>query len=147
MVKKRIGKKCRGLATVEMALVLPLLLLVSLGAIRYGHLFLIAQQITNAARNGARTAIRVGATNTDVTTTVDAYMSAAGIPTGQYTLTLTPGNVSAPPTGSVQAGDSVTVRITVPSANVDVLHVPLFTNFEPANWSLGATVTMAKEGF
>jgi Flp pilus assembly protein TadG len=143
MVKERIMKKSRhGLATVEMALVLPLLLLVTLGAIRYGHLFLIAQQITNAARNGARTAIRVDATNVSVQTTVDAYMTAAGIPAGQYTLMLTPADVTTP-----TAGASVTVRITVPSANVDVLHVPLFTNFEPANWNLGATVTMAKEGF
>lgn len=141
MVKERIRKQLSGLAAVEMALVLPLLLLVSLGAIRYGHLFLIAQGITNAARNGARVAIRAGAQNDDVTATVEAYMTAARIPSG-YTLTLTPPDVTTP-----EAGDSVIVRITVPAANVSVLHVPLFTNFEPENWNLGATVTMAKEGF
>ena len=141
MVKEWKTKKFRGLATVEMALVLPLLLLVTLGAIRYGHLFLIAQQITNAARNGARVAIRANNPNADadVRATVLQYMTAAGIPAGQYTLTF-------PDPTTLPLGAPVTVTITVPSANVDVLHVPLFTNFEPANWSLGATVTMAKEG-
>ena len=140
---KALKKKARGLATVEMAIVLPLLLLVTMGAIRYGHLFLIAQEVTNATRNGARRAIVPDATNADVEGIVRELMSAAGLDEGDYTLTL-PGDVH-----SIPMGQSVTVQITVPVANVDVLHVPLFTNLEPnnGNWILGATVTMAKEGF
>jgi len=141
MVKKLIRKKFSGLAVVEAALVLPLLLLVSLGAIKYGHLFLKAQQITNAARNGARTAIRVDADNDIVIAQVDSLMGAAGMPI--YTLTLTPGNVSSQADPPVIKGQSVTVQIVVLAENVDILRVPLFPNPD----QLGARVAMVKEGF
>ena len=42
---------------VEAAIVFPILLMLTLGAIEYGWLFLNAQQVTNAARQGARIAI------------------------------------------------------------------------------------------
>jgi Flp pilus assembly protein TadG len=113
--------------------------MLTLGAIRYGHLFLKAQQITNAARHGARTAIRPDATTTDVETEVANLMTAAGMGASGYDTNLT--DVSP------GVGQSVTVRITVPAANIDIMHVPLFTDLEPADWNLGATVTMAKEGF
>jgi Flp pilus assembly protein TadG len=44
----------RGVAAVEFALVLPLLLVVVLGAIDWGWYFFIDQLVTNAAREGAR---------------------------------------------------------------------------------------------
>ncbi len=130
------------MSTVEFALVLPLLLLLLLGAIRYGHLFLKAQQITNAARHGARTAVRPDASVAGVLAAIDGLMTVAGMGDSDYSVTFTPADVAAP-----ELGESVTVRITVPCANIDVLHVPLFTDLEPDNWNLGATVTMAKEGF
>lgn len=142
MVRRRRRIKRSGVSTVEFALVLPLLLLLTLGAIRYGHLFLKAQQITNAARHGARTAVRPDASPAGVLGAVDNLMTVAGMGESNYNVTLTPADVTAP-----QMGESVTVRVTVPCANIDVLHVPLFTDLEPDNWSLGATVTMAKEGF
>jgi hypothetical protein len=42
-------------------------------------------------------------------------------------------------------GDSITVTITVPAEDVDILPMALF-NFEPDDWNLGASVTMCKEG-
>jgi Flp pilus assembly protein TadG len=134
--------RCRGVSTVEFALVLPLLLVLTLGAIRYGHLFLKAQQITNAARHGARTAVRSDASVDAVLAEVDGLMTAANMGASGYSVTLTPTDVAAP-----GMGESVTVQITVPCANIDVLHVPLFTDLEPENWNLGAKVTMAKESF
>lgn len=142
MLRRRTRIKRSGVSTVEFALVLPLLLLLTLGAIRYGHLFLKAQQITNAARHGARTAVRPDASAAGVLGAVDNLMTVAGMGESNYNVTLTPADITAS-----QMGESVTVQITVPCANIDVLHVPLFTDLEPENWSLGATVTMAKEGF
>ncbi len=143
MVRKPIRKKFSGLAILETALVLPLLLLVSLGAIKYGHLFLKAQQITNAARNGARTAIRPDANNANVEDAVEALMDAGGMPLEQcgYILTLTPDDVHR--LAGVNVGQSIEVRIVVDANAVGVLNVPLFPN--PGR--LGASVTMAKEGF
>ena len=50
----RLKARQSGLATIEMAMVLPLLMLLTLGVIEYGWMFLKSQQITNAARQGAR---------------------------------------------------------------------------------------------
>ncbi len=44
----------RGVAAVEFALVLPLLLLLILGSIDWGFFFYVDQVVTNAAREGAR---------------------------------------------------------------------------------------------
>ena len=40
-------------------------------------------------------------------------------------------------------GSAVTVEVSVPSANIDIMNVPLF----PDVGDIGASVTMAKEGF
>jgi Flp pilus assembly protein TadG len=50
--RRRDGQ--RGVAAVEFALVLPLLLTIVLGAIDWGWFFFIDQLVTNAAREGAR---------------------------------------------------------------------------------------------
>jgi Flp pilus assembly protein TadG len=143
MVKKGRNTRYRGVSIVEFALVLPLLLMLTLGAIRYGYLFLKAQQITNAARQGARIACRPDGPTTDdgVRAVVAPLISQARINIDHCDVTLTLNNNPEP------EGDSVAVRITVPAANVDIMHVPLFTDLEPDDWKLGATVTMAKEGF
>ena len=142
MVRTKKQTRYRGLAAVEVALVFPLLLLLTLGGIRYGWLFLKAQQITNAARHGARIAILPGVTvNDDVLPAIQSLMESAGINSGDYSVTISPADFP-----SAAAGDTVTIQVTVPCANIDIMHVPLFTNLEPANWNLGASVTMAKEG-
>lgn len=124
-----------GTTTVEAAIVLPLLMLVTFGALKYGWLFLKSQQITNAARQAARLAIRPGDRTTEVTSDVIEKMNEANI--SGYTLTLDPGNANP------AVGAPVTVTINVPIGEVDILPMP---GFIPAPPSLGATITMCKEG-
>jgi Flp pilus assembly protein TadG len=124
-----------GTTTVEAAIVLPIVLLVTFGALKYGWLFLKSQQITNATRQAARLAIRPGERTAEVTTDITTQMDAANI--SGYTVTLTPGDVNP------AVGEQITVQITVPIANVDILPMP---GFIPAPESLSATVTMSKEG-
>ena len=52
-IKRQLHRR-DGLAVVEMAIVLPLLILLTFGMIEYGWLFLRSQEISNAARQGAR---------------------------------------------------------------------------------------------
>ncbi|MFN4358533.1 TadE/TadG family type IV pilus assembly protein [Sphingopyxis alaskensis] len=47
----------RGAAIVEMALVLPLLLALLMGILVYGHYFMLAHMVQQAANDGARAAI------------------------------------------------------------------------------------------
>jgi hypothetical protein len=135
--RKRI--RYRGLASVEAAIVFPLLLLLSLGVIKYGWMFLKVQQITNAARVGARIAIRPDATIEDhILPAIDALMTSAGMGDSGYQVTISPSSLDG-----LSVGDPIDVTITVLFANVDIMDVPLF----PQGGNLGASVTMAREGF
>lgn len=139
----RLKKNRRGAAAVEVALVLPLLLLLTMGAIRYGWLFLKAQQITNAARAGARIAILPDVTiNDDVLPAIADLMNAVGI-TGYNVSVILPDGVSW---DALAPGEAVTVQVSVPCSNIDIMHVPLLTDLEPDEWDLVTAVTMAKEG-
>ena len=150
MKRRRRKVSRRGAAAVEVALVLPVLLLVTFGAIRYGWFFLKLQQITNAARYGARVAIRADASNQDVLDAISTLLGAYGanILDANEALPVTfmvNGVSSGDITPATDMGDSITVTITVPAADVDILPMALF-NFEPDGWNLRASVTMAKEG-
>ena len=72
---KRIRSE-RGVALIETALTLPLLLLVTIGAVEFGRAYQTWQVLTNAAREGARIAVLPGVTDAAVQARVTAYMVA-----------------------------------------------------------------------
>ena len=126
-----------GLATVELAILLPVLLTLTFGMIEYGWLFLKAQEVTNAAREGARAAIIPSATNTTVQAAVGNLMTSAGLGGSGYSVTLSPTDVS-----SVQPGSQVSVTIVVPGAGISPVSIPLI----PMPGSISAAAAMTKEG-
>ena len=136
MVRK-LKKNRRGAAAVEMAIVLPLLLMLTLGGIKYGWLFLKAQQITNAARHGARIGIREGATIQDAKDAIFIVMDSAGmgdIYTDQITQT-----------DAVEPGllPTLKVNVIVDCCDIDIMIIP---GMLPTPEKLIGTITMAKEG-
>ena len=139
MITKSTHQKIRykGTATVEAALIFPLLLVLVFGVIEYGWMFLKAHQITNAARSGCRIAIRPYATTQDVIDKVTALMATAGI-TGE-TVTTNPTDITLE---NVGVGGTVEVEITVPWVNMAIINL----SFLPKPTNLRASVTMAKEG-
>jgi hypothetical protein len=93
----------RGAELVEFALVFPLLLLVMLGIMDFGFLFQRYEVITAAAREGARIAILPGYSDGDVTTRVNAYLTAGGL--------TQPATVAVGPTQTVSLGSQcISVR-------------------------------------
>jgi len=155
IVRTRKKIRYRGLATVEVALVLPMLFLITMGAIRYGWLFLKTQQITNAARIGARIAIRPDAINDDVYDAIDNLFAPERAQISGYTVTFFETRevdgvldlVEIDDISGLEMGVPITVKVTVPCSNVDIMHIKMFTGLEPDDWDLGASTTMAKEGF
>jgi len=125
----------RGITAVETAVVFPILVLLTLGAIEYGWMFLKAHQMTNAARNAVRVAVLPNANNGQVATVISDLMTSAQI--SGYNVTITPGDVT-----SVDTGDTIKVNLSVPWENVAIMNIPLLP--KPAN--IKASVTMAKEG-
>lgn len=62
-MKTKDRKSERGSVVIELALVMPLLMLLFMGIAEFGRIFMIQQMLINAAREGAR----VGAINLDDT--------------------------------------------------------------------------------
>jgi Flp pilus assembly protein TadG len=124
----------RGAAMVEMAIVVPLLLLLTLGLIEYGWVFLRVSQINQAARHGVRTAVRPDATATNVQAAVASMMNDFGLGSSGYTLTYT--NLAVP------VGQPVTVHISVNYSQLTLTG----SSFVPLPDRVQGRGTMAKEG-
>ena len=137
MVKAKQKSRYRGAAIVEAAVVFPLIFLLTFGVIEYGWLFLKAQQITNASRQGARIAIRADATGQQVLNAISVLMTDAGMAGSGYEVIISPADIS-----SLSVGAPLEVRITVPCANIAIINIPLL----PKPENLSVAVAMAKEG-
>ena len=68
-----------GAATVEFAIIAPLLFMLVMGLFEFGRMMMVQEILTNGAREGARKAALPGATSSDVTGVVNTYLSATGI--------------------------------------------------------------------
>jgi Flp pilus assembly protein TadG len=129
----------RGAELIEMALVLPLLLLVIVGIIDFGFLFARYEVLTNAAREGARIAVLPGYAAADVNSRVCAYLTTGGVPTT--------GCNAPPPTNPVITVSNTT--IVVPGTDIDaksvtVVYTHNFMFIGPIIGMMGGTWTNAK---
>jgi Flp pilus assembly protein TadG len=102
-----------GGAVVEFAVVVPLLLMFILGTIEVGRFMMVQEIVVNAAREGARRGVIIGATDNDVQTIIDNYLSSSTI--SGHTRSVTPGLATA------KSGDLITVRVSVPYQNISWL--------------------------
>jgi Flp pilus assembly protein TadG len=117
----------RGAAVVEMALVLPIFLMVVLGIIEFGRAMWVSNMVTNSAREGARMAILDGSSNTEVRTAVQDFLTTSlGVNAADITTTITivpaegnpnPGNESA----NAGSRDLITVEVSLPFDQVSLI--------------------------
>ena len=129
--RKRASRKGKhGMALVELAIVIMLIMIVTFGAMEYGWLFFQMHQINNASRAGAREGVLPDSSNGAVGQVVAEALGQT--PDG---LAIEPGDVSA-----LDAGDLV--RVTVTLNYVPLVGLP----FLPTPNELQASVAMAKEG-
>jgi Flp pilus assembly protein TadG len=133
LIKHRNNRRS-GAALVEMAIVLPILCLLTLGLMEYGWIFLKVAQINQAARHGVRTAVRPDATNQNVEDAVKAMMTQAGIKQADYTLTYTD--------IAVAVEEPITVHINVNYAKLNLTG----TSLVPLPDKVQGRAVMAKEG-
>ncbi len=125
--KRPANERRRGAALVEMAFVLPVFMLVTLGIIEFGRAMMVGQLVTNAAREGARLGIIDGNTNADVTASIQSFLQeSAGIQAADLTIgiTVTPETGNPDPgneVGSALPKDLVTVYVAVPFDKVSYI--------------------------
>jgi Flp pilus assembly protein TadG len=88
MIRKLpVRDRRRAAAAVEMAMVLPPILILLLGIWEVGRMVEIQQILANAAREGARQASTGQLTNQQVEQVVVQYLNAAGVPTTHVNVT------------------------------------------------------------
>jgi len=131
----RRGLNRVGAAATEFAIVAPLFILLVIGMIELGRGLMVQQVLINASRVGARQAITLGATSSEVQSAVTDYAQSVAVP--GVSVSVSPDPAAAP------AGTMISVETTVPYSDVSWL---------PAPWFLGGTTltaesTMRKEGF
>ena len=88
MRQSRMVRGEQGQALVEVALVLPVLLILMLGILEFGRAWYTKQVVTDAAREGARLAVVLDNTVTqdDVKAAIATSLSRAGIPGAATTI-------------------------------------------------------------
>jgi Flp pilus assembly protein TadG len=130
-------RRYRGAATVEAAIVIMPLIMIMLGVMGFGYIFLQVEKITTAARIGARVGAAYNATPEQVQTSVDNFLIAQKASyTGPTIDTgIDPG-----------VGNPVTVSVT--GTNLDPLNLRncLFMGTQLFPTTMTVSVTMAKEG-
>ncbi len=109
-----------GVAAVEMVILFPVLVLLVVGLVEFGHLWYVRQTLTNASREGARAAViyppaahlptRAAWATTEAQTAVSNYLENYSEITN---LTCPPAHVVFP--NGTNAGDPVIVTVTSPS--------------------------------
>lgn len=137
MFKTRRRNRARsGLATVECALSLPVLLTFTIATMDVCSAIFLKEAITIAAYEGARAGAEQGATNSIATSRVKSLLD-------QRTITYNNANVvtiSSPGFDTAPALTHVTVTVTVPCANNLISPAKLFMNR-----NLTASVTVRKQ--
>lgn len=105
----RRGTCERGAALIEVALTLPLLLIVAVGIFEFGRAYQTQQVLTNAAREGARVAVLPNQEANAAQTRVNTYLTAGQLPNaGSATVTVTATQISLG--GTTTPGSRVTVN-------------------------------------
>ena len=107
---RKATKLNRGVATVELAFVLPVMLILVLGTIEVCQRIFLRQSAVLVAYEGARLAARSTSSNTDITTRCQTLLTQRRVIDG--TVVVTPDDVLSKPPGT-----QVQVRITVPWAS------------------------------
>ena len=111
-----LKRKRHGLEVLEMATVMPVVMLLIFGFMEMAQMGMSYQLVTNAAFQGCRVAVINGYTQSDVITTAGNILSGGGIKSGNFTLVTNPANVT-----TSHLGDQVTVTISVPFRQVSWL--------------------------
>ena len=116
----RRGKRRRGAAAVEFALVATVFFMFVFGIFEIGRLVMLRQIMGEACRQGARRAILENASETAVVDQVTAKLSSNSIPGATVTINWD-NKTTQPNMANLGFQDPVTVRATVPYSNVSWL--------------------------
>ncbi len=110
------------MAAVELAVILPVFLLVVIGIIEFGRGMMVEQLLANCARMGARQAILAGKTNSDIENVVQDFFQKTCNATADITISVN--GVANANISTAQRGDLCEVAVSVQFSQVSFLPTP-----------------------
>jgi Flp pilus assembly protein TadG len=126
-VPQRAGKR-RGVAAVEMAVLAPVLVFLTIGMLEMARAMMVKETLTDAARKGCRTGILPNSTNDEVTADVNAVLTSNNITASYATMQILINGAPADVSSAVR-NDKISVKVSIPVSQVAWI-TPLFL---PAN--------------
>ena len=134
--RSRKHRKRSGVAAVEFAVVLPVLIALTLGTMDVCSMMFLKETAVLAAYEGARRGVGRGHTNADVTARVTEFLDERGViyNTGSVVV------IGGPGFGAAETLENVTVTVSVPTAGNLLVPSQMFGDL-----SVSASVTMRKE--
>jgi TadE-like protein len=131
--KRSAGHKRRGVAAVEFAVCLPVLVLLVFGAIEASSFIFLKQSLNVSAYEGIREATKLASNNTIARDRAENILSSRGV--NNFNVDF-PNGESA----NILRGDEVVIEVSAPTST----NSPLLGQFIP-NRTLTARVVMTKE--
>lgn len=128
----KLAKECKGQAMVELALILPILLLLIFGIVEFGRIFSTQLIVTSSAREAARKAA-VGAS--DMESILSAENTASVLDSTKMLLTISPGESAR------SRGQEVTVHIEYPVK----IYAPIISSLVGDPYTVSGEATMRVE--
>jgi Flp pilus assembly protein TadG len=113
-----------GIAALEMAIIAPILVFVTLGMLELARGMMVKETLTDAARKGCRAGILASGTNAAVIADINTVLTNNSIPTADVTITIMVNGVVADVSTSTP-GSQISVKVAVPIADVAWV-TPLF---------------------
>ena len=120
-------KSRRAAAAVEFALLAPFLFLLATGTFELARGIMVRQVLTDAVRKACRNGALPGRANTDITQDVNDILSDNAVPASAATITILV-NGTAVDASTAQAGQSISVKASVPFNRVSWTPLFFFTN-------------------
>lgn len=133
--RSRNAGKRRGVATIEFAIVLPVLLILTLGTIDVCSVIFLRESATLAAYEGARQGVGRGNTNADVVSRVQQFLDERDINYGAGVC-----EISSPGFANAETLENVTVTVNIPTTGNLLIPTDKF-----ADLIVTASCTMRKE--
>ena len=115
----------RGVATVELALLMPFLTLILLAVCELGQTLKVEAIISQAARKACAVATSPASSNSDVIADAQALINASGLPGSSATVTILV-NAQERNVASANRGDAISVSISIPHAAVSATRTNVF---------------------
>jgi Flp pilus assembly protein TadG len=128
--------KRKGAATVEFALVAPVLFLFIFAIFEFGRAFMVMDLLSDAARVGGREGAVQGLSSSTITTDVQNRLSGQGVNNSSVTVEV---NGAAGDPSTASSGDEITVIVTVPVSSIT------WTNAKFVSGNLSGQSTMEKQ--